>query len=58
MAGIYAADGSINVTVVDGNSIVEAYASDGSWNVLVSDGANGPVRDPSGALRVTLTVSA
>lgn len=58
MAGIYAADGSINVTVVDGSSLVEAYASDGSWNVLVSDGSNGPVRDPSGALRVTLTTDA
>lgn len=36
--GIYAANGSINVTVVDGTTFTGLYARDGSWNVVVSDG--------------------
>ena len=38
--GLYANDGSINVTVVDGNSYVGAQAADGSLNVLVVDGSD------------------
>lgn len=38
--GLYASDGSINVTVVDGNSYVGAQAADGSLNVLVVDGSD------------------
>lgn len=51
--GVYAADGSINVTIVDGLSVVGAYAPDGSWNVIESDGTVGSLRHPCGALRVT-----
>lgn len=35
MAGLYAADGSYNVTVVDGTAFVGVYAPDGSYNVTV-----------------------
>lgn len=34
-----AADGSLNVTVVDGNTYVGRYAPDGSTNVVVTDGS-------------------
>jgi hypothetical protein len=56
MAGLYAADGSWNVTVVDGSAYVGLYAADGSINVIQSDGDMGPLMHPCGAIRVTLTV--
>ena len=37
---LFAADGSLNVTVVDGNSYTGAQAADGSLNVLVVDGTD------------------
>lgn len=54
MAGIYAANGSINVTVVDGTARTGLYAADGSWNVVVATGLT-PVGayHPCGALWVT-----
>lgn len=58
MAGLYAADGSWNVTVVDGSLAVGFYADDGSMNVIQSDGSAGPLVDPCGAIRVTLVLSA
>ena len=39
MSGLYAADGSINVTVVDGLSYTGLYAADGSYNVVSVDGS-------------------
>lgn len=35
----YAADGSLNIRVVDGNTYVGRYATDGSTNVVVTDGS-------------------
>jgi len=57
--GIYAADGSYNVTVVDGLSWVGLYAADGSLNVYEVDGTE-PVGayHSSGALNVYVTSSA
>jgi hypothetical protein len=53
MAGLYAADGSFNVTVVDGTDWVGLYAADGSWNVIAVDGTEYVgVYDASGALNV------
>ena len=55
MPGIYAADGSINVTVVDGSTITGLYAPDGSWNVVVSDGVDyAGIYHPCGAYNVTV----
>lgn len=34
----YAADGSLNVSVVDGLTYTGLYAADGSYNVVVVDG--------------------
>lgn len=52
---LYAADGSINVTVVDGTAITGLYAADGSWNVVVSDGIDhAGVYHPCGAYWVTV----
>lgn len=54
MAGIYAADGTINVTVVDGTSRVNTYAADGSLNVQVSPGTGWVgIFAPCGALYIT-----
>ena len=36
---LYAADGSMNVSVVDGNSYVGRYAPNGSMYVVVTDGS-------------------
>ena len=49
---LYAVDGSIHVTVVDGTTITGLYAADGSWNV-VQDDASGAMH-PCGALNVTV----
>lgn len=60
MAGVYAADGSMNVTVVDGLTITGIYAADGSINVvLASSGGGGYLGayHPCGAWWVTLVTS-
>lgn len=46
MAGVYAADGSLNVTVVDGSTRTGIYAANGSLNVVL---APSPVTAPVGA---------
>lgn len=55
--GIYAADGSWNVTIVDGTTFTSYYAADGSVNV-VHDTVFFGAYHPCGALRVTYTSSA
>lgn len=52
--GMYAANGSWNVRVVDGLTYVGRYAADGCLNVTGSDQGN-PVgiNHPSGALAIT-----
>lgn len=58
MSGIYAADGSINVTVVDGSTLTGLYAADGSWNVVNSPGTGlVGAYHPCGAYYVKLTAS-
>lgn len=37
--GLYATDGSINVSIVDGSTRTGLYATDGSWNVVKNDGS-------------------
>jgi hypothetical protein len=56
--GLYAADGSWNVTVVDGTAVTGLYAADGSMNVAVSEGTS-PVglTHPCGARWVTVATS-
>lgn len=55
----YAADGSTNVTVVDGTTYVGAYAADGSINVFQVDGTTAvPLKHASGALNVFVTTAA
>lgn len=50
-----ASDGSINVTVVDGNTRVGNAAADGSLNVVVATGlAPVPAVHPCGAWNVTV----
>ncbi len=49
--GLYASNGSINVTVVTGSSYVGMYAPDGSMNVTGSDGTG--LHHRCGALSVT-----
>lgn|SRR5678809_161808 len=55
-AGVYAADGSINVTVVNGLALTGIYAPDGSYNVIADTTYLG-VYHPCGAYRVKLTSS-
>jgi hypothetical protein len=53
---LYAADGSINITVVDGSTYTGVYAEDGSLNVVVSDGSQlVGAHHPCGALWVTVS---
>lgn len=53
----YAADGSWNVTVVDGNSYTGIYAADGSFNVIKAPGGvYVGEHHPCGALWVTTTI--
>lgn len=52
-SGIYAEDGSLRVTVVDGNTFVGLYAADGSYNVKVRSDEFG-IYDQSGAILVTV----
>lgn len=60
MPGAYAADGSLNVTVVSGSALTGLYAADGSLNVVL---APSPVTafkgayHPCGAWYVTLVTS-
>lgn len=56
-SGVYAADGSWRVTVVDGTAFVDLYAADGSLNVKVRSDETG-VYDQSGALLVTVRAAA
>lgn len=58
MSGLYAADGSINVSVVSGGSYSGLYHNDYSWNVIPNTTGFGYVDPPTGAIRVTLTTSA
>ena len=51
----YAADGSMNVTVVDGSVYTGLYASDGSINVIKSTGGYVGAYHPCGAYWVSLT---
>jgi hypothetical protein len=59
-SGVYAADGSFRVTVVDGTSHVGLYAADGSFNVKESNGTTdrGIYHWASGAILVTVRASA
>lgn len=58
MAGLYAANGSINVTVVTGSSLTGLYAADGSINVIKSPGGSYVgAYHPCGAWNVTLVSS-
>lgn len=58
MSGLHAADGSLNVTVVTGNSLTGLYAADGSINVVVvSGGGLKGAYAPCGAWNVTLVTS-
>lgn len=54
MSGLYAQDGSINVSVVSTGTYVGLYHNDYSWNVI-SDLGFGYEDPNTGALRVTLT---
>lgn len=57
-AGVYATDGSLNVTVVDGTSLTGLYASNGSINVVLSNGSGFKgAYAPCGAWYVTLVTS-
>lgn len=58
MAGLHAADGSLNVTVVSGTSLTGLYAADGSINVVVTDGSSYVgAYAPCGAWNVFLVTS-
>lgn len=53
--GVYADDGSINVTVVDGTDFTGFYAADSSWNVILAPGDTFVgAQAPCGALYVTI----
>jgi len=55
---LYAADGSLNITVVNGLTYVGRYAPDGSMNVVVTDGSTYTgLHHPSGAMYVVNTNS-
>lgn len=57
MSGLYASDGSINVSVVSAGTYAGLYHNDYSWNVIQDSGFGSS--DPgTGALRVTLTSAA
>lgn len=56
MSGFYAADGSMNVTVVPGSSYTGLYAADGSINVVLSPGGSQVgLYAPCGAWYVTVS---
>ena len=53
---LYAADGSFNVTVVDGTTLTGLYAADGSYNVVEQDGTTlTGLYHPCGAYNVVVT---
>lgn len=56
--GVYAADGSLNITIVSGSSLTGLYAADGSINVVISSGSS-PVGayHPCGAWYITRVTS-
>lgn len=55
---LYAADGSLRISVVDGTTYVGRYAADGSMNVVKSDGSTYTgLHHPSGAMYVVPTTS-
>lgn len=54
MSGVRAADGSVNVTVVDGVTYTGVNANDGSINVIDDGGTNTGSHHPCGAFRVTV----
>lgn len=54
----YAADGSINLTVVDSSNNRGVYAADGSINVVVATASTKGAYHPTGAWWVTLNNSA
>lgn len=61
MAGIYAADGSLNISIVDGTVITGLHAADGSLNSVVAVApvvANTGINHPCGAQWVTRAVGA
>jgi hypothetical protein len=54
----HAADGSINVTVVNGSTYVGRYAPNGSMNVVSrTEGTYTGIHHPSGAMNVVLSNS-
>jgi hypothetical protein len=57
MAGVYAADGSLNVTVVDGNTRTGLYAADGSLYVVAASPSFFGAYHPCGAFLVTPTTT-
>lgn len=58
MSGVYAADGSLNVSVVSGSSFTGVYAPDGSINVIKAPGGSFVgAYHPCGAWYVTLVTS-
>lgn len=57
MSGLYAPDGSINVTVVNGSTYTGLFAPDGSWNVVKADGSHFGYYHPCGAILVTVATS-
>ena len=40
MAGLYATNGTLNVTVVSGSALTALHAADGSWNVVSVPGSS------------------
>lgn len=56
--GLYASDGSWNISVVSGSSTTGLYAADGSINVIASPGSSYVgAYHPCGALYVTVCAS-
>lgn len=59
MSGLYAANGSVNVSVVSGSSYTGLYAADGSWNAVKSAGGTFiGLYHACGALNVTVAPAA
>jgi hypothetical protein len=55
---LYAADGSTNISVVDGTTYVGRYAPNGSLNTVLSTGSTlTGIHHPSGALYIVNTLS-
>lgn len=55
---LYNANGSINVTVVNGSALTGLYAADGSWNVVIRDGNSlTGLQHPCGAFNVVVATN-